>query len=157
MADHNELGKQGELLARNRLTELGYQILRANWRFEKYEVDSVCTPEGIFAIPTDEGHESFPIQMIDAIKECLQEVYNEGNVDRAPLWKQIEVATSTSVNQSHMNDEASTECVNFQRKIIPIDELNFEKLHNGGVNPAAGVEWQQLQSIRIESGFESML
>ena len=26
-------------------------------------------------------------------------------------------------------------------------ELNFEKLHNGGVNPAAGVEWQQLQSI----------
>lgn len=42
MADHNELGKQGELLARNRLTELGYQILRANWRFEKYEVDLIA-------------------------------------------------------------------------------------------------------------------
>jgi len=42
MADHNELGKQGELLAKAMLEKLGYRILRANWRFEKYEVDLIA-------------------------------------------------------------------------------------------------------------------
>ena len=40
------------------------------------------------------------------------------------------------------------------RLLLPID---FEKLHNGGMNPAGGVEWQQLQSIPDGSGLQSML
>jgi tRNA guanosine-2'-O-methyltransferase len=90
-------------------------------------VDTVCTPEGVFAIPVDESHEANPVHMIDIIKECLQDVYDEGNLDRAPLWKQIEVASNRSPN--HADEESlsasGNECVNFQRKIIPIDELNL--------------------------------
>lgn len=91
--------------------------------FERYEVDSVCTPEGLFAIPVDEGQEANPVHMIEIIKDCLQEVYDDANIDRAPLWKQIEVATQNDISQN------SPSClegdVNFQRKIIPIDELNL--------------------------------
>ena len=96
--------------------------------FERYEVDSVCTPEGLFAIPVDEGQEANPVHMIEVIKECLQEVYDDANIDRAPLWKQIEVATTADATQND-NSVGNTGCdegdVNFQRKIIPIDELNL--------------------------------
>ena len=96
--------------------------------FERYEVDSVCTPEGLFAMPVDEGQEANPVHMIEVIKECLQEVYDDANIDRAPLWRQIEVATSLDCTQkgsplaSTVDDDGD---VNFQRKIIPIDELNL--------------------------------
>jgi tRNA guanosine-2'-O-methyltransferase len=90
--------------------------------FERYEVDSVCTPEGVFSIPVDESHEANPVQMIDVIKECLQEVYDEGNMDRAPLWKQMEMVSKDTVEDTA--PQMSHEVVNFQRKIIPIDELN---------------------------------
>lgn len=95
--------------------------------FERYEVDSVCTPEGIFAIPVDESQEANPIHLIEVIKECLQEVYDDANIDRAPLWKQIEVATtSDSTNNNTLRNAGCDEMdVNFQRKIIPIDELNL--------------------------------
>ena len=100
--------------------------------FERYEVDTVCTPEGLFAIPVDEGQEANPVHMIEVIKECLQEVYDDVNIDRAPLWKQIEVATTVdSTQQQHVHTTGDVTGsmdygdVNFQRKIIPIDELNL--------------------------------
>jgi tRNA guanosine-2'-O-methyltransferase len=96
--------------------------------FQRYEVDLVCSPEGLFAIPVDEGQEANPIHMIEVIKECLQEVYNDANIDRAPLWKQIELATTADSSQrrnAHGSAGCDNEDVNFQRKIIPIDELNL--------------------------------
>lgn len=42
MADHNELGKKGEQLALEWLTDKGYTILETNWRFEKAEVDIIA-------------------------------------------------------------------------------------------------------------------
>jgi tRNA G18 (ribose-2'-O)-methylase SpoU len=66
--------------------------------------------------------------MIEVIKECLQEVYDDANIDRAPLWKQIEVATpadSTQYINTVGNNGYNDGDVNFQRKIIPIDELNL--------------------------------
>ena len=96
--------------------------------FERYEVDSVCTPEGLFAMPVDEGQEANPVHMIEVIKECLQEVYDDANIDRAPLWRQIEVATSADCTQKGSplgNTGDDDGDVNFQRKIIPIDELNL--------------------------------
>ncbi len=41
MAQHNELGKRGERLARKFLEEKGYRILDTNWRHEKDELDIV--------------------------------------------------------------------------------------------------------------------
>ncbi len=42
MAEHNELGKQGEEHARVYLQEKGYKILQTNWRFGKDEIDIIA-------------------------------------------------------------------------------------------------------------------
>lgn len=95
--------------------------------FERYEVDPVCTAEGVLAIPVDESSEASPVHMVDVLKECLKEVYEEANIDRAPLWKQIEVASSSAFNtfgDAPLSHGTGT-VVNFQRKIIPLDALNL--------------------------------
>ncbi len=42
MAEHNEIGKKGEELALTFLKEKGYQILAANWRYHKTEIDLIA-------------------------------------------------------------------------------------------------------------------
>ena len=42
MADHNDLGIQGEDLATLHLAKLGYSILERNWRFGKEEIDIIA-------------------------------------------------------------------------------------------------------------------
>jgi tRNA guanosine-2'-O-methyltransferase len=96
--------------------------------FERYEVDPVCTVEGVLAIPVDESSESNPVHLVDVIKECLHEVYEEGNIDRAPIWRQIEVARASSTSTTDDQPIAINgdgDAVNFQRKIIPLDALNL--------------------------------
>jgi len=43
MANHNELGKKGELLAQKFLQDKGYDIIDTNWRFDKDEIDIVAS------------------------------------------------------------------------------------------------------------------
>ena len=50
MAEHNELGKIGEELAVDFLTEKGYEILETNWTFQKAEVDIIAQKENILAV-----------------------------------------------------------------------------------------------------------
>ena len=50
MADHNELGKQGEKLAVEFLRENGFEILETNWTFQKAEVDVIAKREDVLAI-----------------------------------------------------------------------------------------------------------
>ncbi|MBQ0016365.1 MAG: YraN family protein [Bacteroidales bacterium] len=42
MATHNDLGKQGEALARQYLEQHGYAILETNWRLGRSEVDIIA-------------------------------------------------------------------------------------------------------------------
>lgn len=42
MAEHNELGQKGELLAAQFLAEKGYEILETNWRFLNLEADIIA-------------------------------------------------------------------------------------------------------------------
>ena len=42
MAKHNELGKRGEELAAQYLTEKGYEILERNWRNKHKEIDIIA-------------------------------------------------------------------------------------------------------------------
>ncbi len=42
MAEHNELGKTGEQLAREYLISRGYKILETNWRLGKDEIDLIA-------------------------------------------------------------------------------------------------------------------
>ena len=42
LADHNDLGRRGEQLARQFLEEKGYRILEENWRVSRAEVDLIA-------------------------------------------------------------------------------------------------------------------
>ncbi len=50
MADHNDLGKQGEHIAINYLQHSGYQILETNYRYQKAEVDIIALKDKTLAI-----------------------------------------------------------------------------------------------------------
>lgn len=47
MAQHNELGKEGEGLAVNLLKKKGYKILATNYRYQKAEVDIIALKDEI--------------------------------------------------------------------------------------------------------------
>ncbi len=42
MAQHNEVGKNGEELAAAFLVQKGYTIVQTNWRYSHYEIDIVA-------------------------------------------------------------------------------------------------------------------
>lgn len=42
MAEHNELGKEGEQIAIDLLVQKGYKILEKNWRYLKAEIDIIA-------------------------------------------------------------------------------------------------------------------
>lgn len=42
MAQHNELGKKGEKLAKQMLINKGFKILETNWRHDKDEIDIIA-------------------------------------------------------------------------------------------------------------------
>ena len=43
MAEKNETGKQGEIVAKKYLEGKGYQVIEKNWRFHRYELDLIAT------------------------------------------------------------------------------------------------------------------
>ena len=47
MAEHNDFGSQGEVLAQNLLTEKGYKILNTNWRYGHNEIDIIAQKDDI--------------------------------------------------------------------------------------------------------------
>jgi len=47
MAQHNELGKEGEGLAVNLLKKKGYEILATNYRYQKAEVDIIALKDEV--------------------------------------------------------------------------------------------------------------
>jgi putative endonuclease len=50
MAEHNDLGKQGEELAVDFLQQNGYEILETNWTFQKAEIDIIAQKGTILAV-----------------------------------------------------------------------------------------------------------
>jgi len=50
MAQHNDLGKQGEEIARKFLTKNGYQILETNWQYRHAEIDIIALKDNILAV-----------------------------------------------------------------------------------------------------------
>lgn len=50
MAQHNELGKQGEEVAVEFLQRNGYAILETNWTFQKAEVDIIAQKGDVLAV-----------------------------------------------------------------------------------------------------------
>ena len=47
MAQHNDLGKEGEALALEFLRKNDFDILHCNWRYSRYEIDIIATQADI--------------------------------------------------------------------------------------------------------------
>jgi tRNA guanosine-2'-O-methyltransferase len=118
--------------------------------FDTYDVDSVCSLNGILSMPVDEGEEANPTYMVDAIKDSLEEVYKEAHDDDAPVWKQMEDlllgADVANPPKQPNNAKSETELVNFQRKLLPIDslDLGIRSFHEQKLCNAAGKKKQKL-------------
>ena len=52
MANHNDLGKLGEEIARNFLSEIGHKIKAVNWNFSNAEID-IISEEGTILVFTE--------------------------------------------------------------------------------------------------------
>ena len=50
MAQHNQLGREGEALAVDYLKKKGYAIRDLNWRFQRYELDIVAQTDSELVI-----------------------------------------------------------------------------------------------------------
>lgn len=50
MAEHNELGNEGELRAQAFLREKGFQIRHTNWVFRKWELDIVAEKDDFLVV-----------------------------------------------------------------------------------------------------------
>ena len=47
MAQHNDLGKEGEALALEFLRKNDFEILHCNWRYSRYEIDIIAKKQGL--------------------------------------------------------------------------------------------------------------
>ena len=50
MAEHNDLGKKGEMMAEAHLLKNGYTIVEKNWRFGRAEIDIIAQKDHTLAI-----------------------------------------------------------------------------------------------------------
>ncbi len=126
--------------------------------FDAYDVDNACSFEGILSIPVDEGEEANPTYMVDIIKDCLADIYQEAHEEDAPVWKQMEdllLEAVDNIANGHDDDGGgggggqindTEELVNFQRKILPIDalDLGIRSYHEQKLFNAAGKKKQCL-------------
>ena len=75
MAQHNELGKQGEAIAREFLLQKGYKVIESNWRYRRAEIDLIVKSEDtlIFVEVKTRSSNFFgdPEEAVTAKKEAL--------------------------------------------------------------------------------------
>jgi len=50
MAEHNDLGKKGEELAKRFLVKNGYNIKELNWRYKKNEIDIIAEKNNLLVV-----------------------------------------------------------------------------------------------------------
>jgi len=120
--------------------------------FNSYDVENACSLEGLLSIPVDDGDEANPDYMVDAIKTCLADVYQEAHEGDAPAWKQLEdllVKTDQIKSASLDGDspvQSEGDLVNFQRKILPLDalDLSMKLFQEQKLLNAAGKKKQKL-------------
>jgi tRNA guanosine-2'-O-methyltransferase len=126
--------EENQDMARLRVKQQGF--------FEAYDVDAVCTPEGLLTqIPVDDGTEACPLYLVNDIKRCLIESYFENRPEvedsgscledpkaSSSSWKPVEELLqqqeSAIVGVGTTSDGANSNAT-FQRKIMPLDALNL--------------------------------
>lgn len=75
MAQHNETGKKGEIAAANFLLKKGFEILAANYRFKKAEIDIIAKQNNVITFVEVKTRSTdffgFPEEFVDKKKQQL--------------------------------------------------------------------------------------
>ena len=93
MAQHNELGKKGERMAKDFLIQNGYEILDENWVYERAEIDLIAYLNCIiifvevktrsstgFGMPEDFVNKAKRQQMANAADAYIEIMNHEGEI-----------------------------------------------------------------------------
>ena len=93
LAQYNIKGEEGESLAQNYLSELGYQILESNWRFQKAEVDIIAKEDNflVFVEVKCRSTDIFgePQTFVSEKKQALFKSASEGYLEQKDLDYEI--------------------------------------------------------------------
>jgi tRNA G18 (ribose-2'-O)-methylase SpoU len=115
--------------------------------FNSFQIDDACTLDGLFSYELDNGGEANPPHLMDVMKKCLIDIYNEAHDDQ-PEWKRtLEMMETLHVEQGPENDwDTENSLVNFQRKIVPMDSLQLalDEYKESSLLNAAGHKKQSL-------------
>ena len=82
MAQHNDFGKEGEILARSYLQSKGYVIREQNWRKGKLEVDLIAEKDNIIVIVEVKSRR----RSDQEISEIVSEVKEKNLIDAADAY-----------------------------------------------------------------------
>ncbi|HUH25801.1 MAG TPA: YraN family protein [Flavobacterium sp.] len=113
MATHNDIGKQGEQLAKDFLSKNGYEILDCNYRYRKAEIDIIAQKGKILAIvevktrtSTDYGTpESFVHKKkINLILEATNAYVEEKNLDLEISLDIVSVVLGKEIQIEHIEN-----------------------------------------------------
>jgi len=111
--------------------------------FYSYDAESACDVTDLLQMSVDEGMEACPKYLVEEIKRCLKESYQEAHEHELPTWKQADELLQHQKHELDMQALKSIEDAdeaNFQRKIMPLDALNLtlEDCNNAKFRNAAG-------------------
>ncbi len=75
MAEHNELGEEGEKIAKEHLMSIGFEILETNWRKGKMEVDIIAQKNEVLILVEVKSRSSsqfgHPEAFVDGKKQLM--------------------------------------------------------------------------------------
>ena len=71
MAERNDIGKEGEAIARKHLEKQGYVILHSNWHWHHYELDIVAAlPDELVVVEVKTRADDYLVDPEDSIDEA---------------------------------------------------------------------------------------
>jgi len=93
MATHNDLGKEGELIAQQFLQKKGFTILECNWQHLRYEVDIVALDKEFLVFIEVKTRSSFkygfPDESVDYRKEKMLIEAAEIYLEKKDLYNEV--------------------------------------------------------------------
>jgi putative endonuclease len=114
MAEHNELGKQGEERAVDFLQKNGYKILETNWIFQKAEIDIIARKDETLAIIEVKTRSSIDFGLpqdfvkpkkIQLLVKAVNEYVNQNQLDVSVRFDIIAIhKNANNFNIDHLED-----------------------------------------------------
>jgi putative endonuclease len=114
MAEHNELGKQGEEQAVDFLQKNGYNILETNWIYQKAEIDIIARKDETLAIIEVKTRSSIDFGLpqdfvkpkkIQLLVKAVNEYVNQNQLDVSVRFDIIAIhKNANNFNIDHLED-----------------------------------------------------